>query len=85
MTLQDLSLITHEPEEPQNWPAGHVRVDLSNPEDHECVRVWIHGHLHFLHATTARELAKELEKCLAEYNQIVSSASETYGVIIPEV
>jgi hypothetical protein len=65
----ETTLVTHEPDEPQNWPTGHVRVDLTGPDDLECVKVWIHGHTHYLHSTTARELAKMLGKCLDDYNK----------------
>jgi hypothetical protein len=61
---------THEPEEPHNWPTGHVRVELTGHDDLECVKVWIHGHTHYLHASTARELEKMLGKCLDDYNKM---------------
>jgi hypothetical protein len=64
--------VTHEPDAPINWPHGHVQVELTNPAQSECVRVWIHGHVHFLHATTARELAKMLGVCLDEFNKAAS-------------
>jgi hypothetical protein len=64
--------VTHEPATPINWPHGHVCVELTDADQSECVRVWIHGHMHFLHATTARELAKMLGVCLDEYNKAAS-------------
>ena len=65
--------VTHEPATPVNWPHGHVQVELTDSDQSECVRVWIHGHVHFLHATTARELAKMLGLCLEEYNKAARS------------
>lgn len=67
---KDTALVTHEPEQPQNWPTGHVRVELTGDDDVECVKVWIHGHTHYLHSTTARELEKMLGKCLDDYNKL---------------
>jgi hypothetical protein len=62
-------IVTHEPMPPESWPTGHVRVELTAPEDDECVRVWVHGVTHLLHATTARELANMLEQGLREYEK----------------
>jgi hypothetical protein len=42
---------------PQNWPNGHVAVTLTKQEEAECIAVTIHGVRHYLHSTTARELA----------------------------
>ena len=67
---KNATLVTHEPVQPNNWPTGHVRVELTGPEEVECVTIWIHGHTHYLHSTTARELAKMLGECLNEYNEI---------------
>lgn len=67
--MKDADLVTHEPMPLLDWPTGHVRVELTEPDDHECIRLWVHGHTHFLHSTTARELAKMLEKRLSEYNK----------------
>jgi hypothetical protein len=67
---KEAKFITHEPEVPQNWPTGHVRVELTGPDEHECLKVWIHGHTHYLHATTARELTKMLGSCIDDYNKI---------------
>jgi hypothetical protein len=61
--------VTHEPLTPVDWPHGHVRAELTCNEDDECVKIWIHGHTHYLHATTARELEKMLGSRLAEYNK----------------
>ena len=61
--------ITHEPPEPMNWPEGHVRVELTGDDQEECVAVWIHGHTHHLHSTTARELQRMLGERLDEYNR----------------
>jgi hypothetical protein len=52
--------VTHEPRIPQNWPHGHVGVELTGDEHEECVKVHIHGYDHFLHTTTARELSHML-------------------------
>jgi calcineurin-like phosphoesterase family protein len=67
---KDTTLVTHEPKQPQDWPIGHVRVELTGSDESECVKIWIHGHTHYLHSTTARELAKMLDKCLDDYNKI---------------
>lgn len=61
--------VTHEPEIPVNWPIGHVSVSLSATEVDECVKVKIHDSIHFLHATTARELQKMLECALDDFNK----------------
>jgi hypothetical protein len=61
---------THEPDEPIDWPRGHVRVELTGDDQEECITVWIHGRTHYLHSTTARELQKMLETRLAEWNKI---------------
>jgi hypothetical protein len=59
---------THEPETPQNWPEGHVSVALTRDEIGECIEVTIHGVKHYLHSTTARELANMLTSRLDEWN-----------------
>ncbi|WP_328320976.1 hypothetical protein [Streptomyces sp. NBC_00388] len=66
---------THEPTTPHpNWPESHVRVGLTGDDAEECVKVTIHGAEHYLHATTARELHRMLEKNLDRYNVIAASA-----------
>lgn len=63
-------LVTHEPPVPVDWPDGHVRVELTDDDEEECIQVWIHGRTHHLHSTTARELQKMLHARLAEWNEI---------------
>jgi len=79
------SPVTHEPEVPQNWPDGHVRVELTGNETDECVKVWIHGYMHFLHATTARALQEKLEKALTEWNESKDAKTAILGVEISSV
>jgi hypothetical protein len=82
------SLVTHEPDEPIDWPDGHVRVELTGSEEDECIKVWVHGHTHFLHSTTARALQDKLVKALAEWNAGRAEALSVLGVDpkdIPEV
>lgn len=64
--------VTHEPPEPVDWPRGHVRVALADPDEPECIRLWVHGHVHYLHATTARELERLLGKSLDAHNERVA-------------
>lgn len=59
---------THEPDQPIDWPHGHVGVDLTPDDVGECVLVTIHGVQHYLHSTTARELNTMLEAKLDEWN-----------------
>ena len=61
-------LVTHEPMPPKDWPTGHVRVELTTPDDDEleAIRLWVHGHTHYLFLTTARELLTMLERRLRE-------------------
>ena len=39
-------------------PSCGPRCRTDEPEVDECIRVSIHGHVHYLHSTTARELEK---------------------------
>jgi hypothetical protein len=61
--------VTHEPAIPVNWPDGHVKVSLTGDDADECILVWIHGHMHYLHSTTARELERMLHNKLEEWNK----------------
>ena len=65
---------THEPLLPINWPDGHVGVAITAPDDDECIEVTIHGVRHYLHSTTARELANMLNARLDEWNEIARRA-----------
>jgi hypothetical protein len=51
---------THEPDEPLNWPDGHVNVELTGDDRDECIAVTIHGVRHYLHSTTAQALSEKL-------------------------
>jgi len=62
---------THEPSVPQSWPEGHVSVALTSDDIGECIEVTIHGVRHYLHSTTARELANMLTSKLDEWNTTV--------------
>ena len=59
---------THEPEEPQNWPDGHVGVALTGDDMGECIEITVHGVRHYLHSTTARELSNMLLSRIDEWN-----------------
>jgi hypothetical protein len=59
---------THEPDQPQNWPYGHVGVELTDPDEDECIEVTIHGVKHYLHSSTARELSNMLVAKIDEWN-----------------
>lgn len=62
---------TREPLQPlPGWPKSHVRVDLTDDDEFECVLVTIHGVKHYVHASTARELQRMLEGRLKEYNAV---------------
>jgi hypothetical protein len=61
---------THEPAVPQNWPDGHVAVELTGAEEAECIEVTIHDVRHYLHSTTARELSNMLLTRIEEWNEI---------------
>ncbi len=63
---------THEPEVPQNWPYGHVGVQLTDDDEDECIEVTIHGVKHYLHSTTARELSNMLVEKIDEWNGIAT-------------
>ena len=65
---------THEPDVPQNWPHGHVGVELTDDDQDECIAVTVHGVTHFLHSTTARELSNMLTGKLDEWNGVAARA-----------
>ena len=60
--------VTHEPRIPQDWPHGHVGVELTGDEIDECIKVRIHGHDHYLHSSTARELSNMLLETINTWN-----------------
>jgi hypothetical protein len=72
--------VTHEPMVPVNWPEGHVRVELTDAAQDECIVVTIHGVAHYLHSTTARELEKALAVKLDEWNQINHAGQQLFGL-----
>lgn len=65
---------THEPDEPHDWPHGHVDVQLTDDDHDECIEVTIHGVRHYLHSTTARELNIMLADRLEEWNGTANAA-----------
>ncbi|WHP19292.1 hypothetical protein [Cellulomonas sp. ES6] len=65
---------THEPDEPVNWPRGHVDVQLTGDEHDECIVVTVHGVKHYLHSTTARALSDALLERLDEWNKVSRAA-----------
>lgn len=64
---------THEPEQPKNWPDGHVGVALTGDDQGECIEITIHGVRHYLHSTTAEELSKRLRTRIDEWNGIAKA------------
>lgn len=74
------TVITHEPEDPINWPDGHVDVQLTPKKDDECILITIHGVKHYLHSTTAYELYKKLETKITEWDK-QAKADGVPGVI----
>ena len=60
--------VTHEPNVPQNWPDGHVDVELTGIDQEECIVVTVHGVRHYLHSTTAHELSKKLSSRIKEWD-----------------
>lgn len=71
---------THEPAVPINWPEGHVRSEMTDDTQGECIAVTIHGVTHFLHATTARELARSVEQTLDEWNTMARAELAKLGL-----
>lgn len=71
---------THEPDEPQNWPGGHVSVEITDARSLECFAVTIHGVVHYLHATTAQALHEALTRGLVEWDRTAKMAG-TPGVL----
>lgn len=65
---------THEPDVPQNWPDGHASVALTGDDQDECIEITIHGILHYLHSSTARELSNMLLGRLRDWNEIAVRA-----------
>lgn len=61
---------THEPATPNDWPNGHVGVELTPDDVEECVKVRIHEVQHYLHSTTARELSNMLLARIDEWNDV---------------
>ncbi len=64
---------THEPDEPVDWPDGHVRVDLTGREQSECIVVTIHNVRHHLHSTTAQALNDRLREKIEEWDAYAKS------------
>jgi hypothetical protein len=72
---------THEPEEPMNWPEGHVTSRFVDSTDvPECICVTVHGVEHYLHATTARELVRWLSKTLDDWNDHAATELRKQGL-----
>ena len=44
---------THEPDLPNNWPYGHVGVEITDDDEDECIEVRVHGVKHYLYSSTA--------------------------------
>jgi len=65
--------VTHEPPVPQNWPDGHVSVELTGDDEGECMVLTIHGVRHYLHSTTAYELSKKLSGRIEEWDVYAKS------------
>lgn len=61
---------THEPATPNDWPNGHVDVELTPDDVEECIKVRIHEVQHYLHSTTARELSNMLLAKIDEWNDV---------------
>jgi hypothetical protein len=74
---------THEPPQPTDWPHGHVGVILTGPDQDECLAVRIHDSVHYLHATTARELQKMLQSQLSAVNRQVKATNKALDTSIP--
>lgn len=64
---------THEPDQPRDWPHGHVGVGLTGNDEDECIEVTIHGVKHYLHSSTARELSTMLADKIEEWNGVARS------------
>jgi hypothetical protein len=70
-----LPVRTTEPETAlPGWPRSHARVELTDDQEGECVKVTIHGVEHLIHATTARALSDDLLEKLNTYNAGVREA-----------
>jgi hypothetical protein len=67
------------------WPESHVKVELTGADTLECICVTIHGAVHYLHSTTARELERLLHEQLDAYNHGVEATNLTTGLAIPSV
>lgn len=65
---------THEPDQPRDWPHGHVGVELTGNDEDECIVVTIHGVKHYLHSSTTRELNKMLTTKLDEWNGVARAS-----------
>lgn len=76
---------THEPQVPQNWPDGHVAAEMTDDTQGECIVITIHGVRHFLHATTARELANTVTKTVDEWNEMARKEMAALGLPHQEV
>jgi hypothetical protein len=76
---------THEPHSPQNWPHGHVHVEVTGDETVECFVVTVHTVKHYLHASTARELQKMLQVALDQFNRDVMVWNLAMGERVPLV
>lgn len=67
------ALETHEPQHPNDWPDGLVRVELTGPDDVECLMVTIHDVRHHLHSTTAQALSEQLIEKIGEWDRHAKS------------
>lgn len=76
---------THEPPVPVNWPQGHVSSEITGDDDDECIVVTVHGVRHYLHATTARELVKSVDRTLNEWNGKAREGLSKMGIPHEEV
>ncbi len=72
---------THEPAVPVNWPEGHVSSEFIEELDvDECICVTIHGVKHYLHATTARQLARSVTSTLNGWNHYAVGELRKHGL-----
>lgn len=73
---------THEPQQPKDWPDGHVQVDLTSADQDECIVVTIHDVRHYLHSTTAQALSERLAEKVEEWDREAKSHGAA-GVLPP--
>ena len=66
---------THEPSAGPAWPQGNVSVELTGPDEAECVEVVIHGVRHLLHSSTAAALGYMLRDRLRIWDDFAAHYS----------